>query len=218
MSHLAINTFSSSEVDANAWISQDKEWPIWMMVPRGVILTYTSFTDGTWEPSCSWIANDRSKMAKYFHNLWGIIEIENILSSHGRSSFMLSHSTTLAQPHQILSCTSRFCWSMALGTSAEACGPHLTTAHVCYLVQGFPVLTGHPHVAYCRRVSATGCQRANPDGNICFYGEGLWNQDLPSLYIVLHVLSNWWDNLIVPIVCQCIIFCFPFRHVVWWHQ
>ncbi len=137
------------------------------MAPRGAVLMVPSFTDRTVEPSFSFTGNERSRIARNFRDLCGIIATGEILSSDGGLCFMSSHTTTRAWPFLIFLSTSCQSCALAVGSSDETCGPLSIAACIISSVQGRPVCVGQPRVAAttCYYLS---CRRPLQQQNECW--------------------------------------------------
>eukprot|EP00956_Cyclotella_meneghiniana_P024687 scaffold49904_cov49-Cyclotella_meneghiniana.AAC.2 len=57
-----------------------RECPNWSIASAGASNVVASLTDGTSRPSLSLTGNDKSSIARYFRDLWGIMARENHLA------------------------------------------------------------------------------------------------------------------------------------------
>ena len=111
---------------------------------------------------------ERSRIARYFRLLCGIMESGDTLS-FGISailSLMSDHGTSRAKPCSCFSWASIHICSMASGTKAEMCAPRSTAAQISSGVQSRPQSTGQPLVAYSNSAGPAGCKRVFPRGHM----------------------------------------------------
>ena len=80
-----------SGADAIASMMRGRTLPIWLMAASGTIFFVALFTDGKSYPATV-RAKERSRIALYFRDLWGIIASGDSFNAAGTSFLRSSHA------------------------------------------------------------------------------------------------------------------------------
>ena len=174
----------------------------------GASLFVALFTDGICLPfSLSW--KDRSRMARYFLDLCGIIAIGEIFRFGGMLFLISFHFIFFAKPSFIFVSVSFIKHCLASFPFAEMCAPRFSDAIMWSLVQLFPQLTGQPLSLYECSSGAASCMFAMPRGHI--------SPNLPmssskgivlGMMLLLFMIVNNCFEVVIGVLCILLIVCF----------
>jgi len=141
--------------------------------------------------------NDRSRIAQWVLLLCGTKVSGDIFKFLCGLFLILSHLMIWAWPWHSFSFASAQRYFAVSGVFAERCGPRLTAASRCSRVHGGLQSTGHPAVAYWRRVSYAGWFLMLGSGHMRLCNELLY---LLCVGVILGCWACVGGMLVIPII------------------
>ena len=126
-------------------------------------------------------------------DMWGIAEIGDTFIYFRILTFMSSYITIHACFDATLTLASAGKRAITFSAKLDSCGPLMTATWISSLAQLWPILTGHPPVAYFSSVSYVEWWTANPDGDVLFWclpgggssaGKKIYLRELTNLTVI----------------------------------